>query len=348
VILAGGRGTRFWPKSRRDNPKQLLHFTGTGSLLEETASRVGSLVEPGNIWVVTSEKLRKEVLRQLPHVPRPQVIAEPVQRNTAPAIGLAAELILGRDPEAVMGVFPSDHVVTRAQKFRTAASMAFRSAARGDIVVLGIEPRWAETGYGYIEFPERPGGKARQIPVRRFTEKPDRARAQRFVRSGRYFWNSGMFFWKAQVVSDALGTHLPGTAGVLRSIAAGSTRGLASRIRKRFGDCENISIDYAVLEHVSNVVGIPCDIGWNDVGSWRAAYDLLKGPGSNVLRSETLLIDSGGLYVDAGGKLVAAVGVEDLVIVDTPDALLIVPRDRAQDVSSVVAALEKMKRDDLL
>jgi mannose-1-phosphate guanylyltransferase len=351
VILAGGRGTRFWPRSRRDFPKQLLGFTGKESLLQATVTRLGPLVDAGNFWVLTSENLRREVLRQLPGIPRSQVIAEPVQRNTAPAIGLAAELIFGRDQSAVMGVFPSDHVVARENRFRTVASMAFEAAARDRMVVLGVRPRWAETGYGYIEFPEAPSGRTRAIPIRRFTEKPAAKDARRFVRAGRYFWNSGMFFWKAAVYREALGKHLPATADVLAAIAAIARQGkrrLPAALRASYGDCENISVDYAILERASNVVGIPCDIGWNDIGSWRAAYDLLRGTDANVLRSEALLIDSDGLYVDAPGKLVAVVGVRDLVIVDTPDALLIVPRDRAQEVSKIVAALESERRDELL
>jgi mannose-1-phosphate guanylyltransferase len=356
VILAGGRGTRFWPRSRRRNPKQLMSLLGGNSLLQETVQRLTPLIPPDKVWVFTNEYLASAVTRQLPEVPRSQIIAEPVQRNTAPCIGLAAELIHARDPEAILGVFPSDHAVVKPKAFLNIVKLASEQARSGAIVVLGIQPRWPETGYGYMEF-ERPPALSppRAFPVKQFREKPNLATAQRYVKAKKFFWNSGMFFWKATVIQDALREFLPRTAEELNSIAGELANGSATPRRakqvlaRRYPNCENISIDYAVLEKANNVVGIPCEIGWNDLGSWRAVYDLLpRDATDSVLRSNALLQDSTGMYIDVPGKLVAGIGLKDLVIVETPDALLIVPRERAQEISGIVSSLEKSSREDLL
>lgn len=352
VILAGGRGTRFWPRSRRRLPKQLMNLWGRNSLLQQTVARLRPLIPPRRIWVFTNEYLVGQVIRQLPEVPRSQIIAEPVQRNTAPCIGLAAEMILRKDPDAVLGVFPSDHTIGNPDALLKVARLAARHASQGKIVVLGIAPRWPETGYGYMEFSARPAHRnAKAVPIKQFREKPTLAVAQRYLRSRRFFWNGGMFFWKAATVRDALRRHLPGTAAVLRTIAerGAGTRSLRQVLRKLYPSCENISVDYAVLEKASGVLGIPCEFGWSDVGSWNALYDLLpKDSQQNVLRTQSLLIDSKRLLIDAPGRLVAAVGLEDLVVVETEDALLIARRERAQDVSQLVKKLEQLRREDLL
>jgi mannose-1-phosphate guanylyltransferase len=357
VILAGGRGTRFWPSSRRRYPKQLMKLWGQASLLQQTVERLSPLIPPQRVWVFTNGILSREVVSQLPAVPRSQIIAEPVQRNTAPCAGLAAELISARDPEAVLGVFPSDQAVLNPALFRKVAALAFQHARRGEIVVLGIRPRWPETGYGYMEFAQAPSISPLQaLPVKRFREKPDVSAARRYLRAQRFFWNSGMFFWKASVIREALRRYLPQTAETLATIAHRLERqekpggnALRRLLKELYPSCQNISVDYAVLEKAPGVVGIPCEIGWNDVGSWRAVYDLLPhDEAGNVLRSEGLLLDSSGLYVDVPGKFVGVVGLKDLVVVETGDALLIATRDRAQEVSRLVSELEKSGRDDLL
>jgi mannose-1-phosphate guanylyltransferase len=357
VILAGGRGTRFWPRSRRRHPKQLMDFGEGKSLLRQTFERLIPLIPPPNVWVFTNKILAGSVARELPEVPRSQIIAEPVQRNTAPCAGLAAELILARDPEAVLGVFPSDHAISKPVAFRRIVKLAARHAGQGEIVVLGIRPRWPETGYGYMEFSHPPViHPPKAISVRRFREKPSLAIAKRYLHARKFYWNSGMFFWKASVFRDALRRFLPETAEVLSSIGKRvskekiNTPGRLGRVIAAFyPSCQNISVDYAVLEKALNVVGIPCEIGWNDLGSWQAVYDLLpQDRNQNVVVSEGLLLDTSGLYVDVPGKLVAAVGLRDLVVVETEDALLIVPRHRAQDVSWLVAQIEKSGRNDLL
>ncbi|HLG96974.1 MAG TPA: mannose-1-phosphate guanylyltransferase [Bryobacteraceae bacterium] len=351
LILAGGRGTRFWPRSRRAHAKQVLRFLGERSLIQQTMDRLRPVIPPERLWILTSPALRPEIVRQLPEVPREQILAEPAQRNTAPAIGLAAHILQSIDPDAVMGVFPSDHIISKPARYLSFVRPAFKAAAQGKIVVLGIQPRWPETGYGYIEFPEGvAAGSIESVAVRKFKEKPDFETATQYLKAGNFYWNAGMFFWKASVLLDALREFQPKTAALLASLPAFQHRSFRARMNAAFPRCEDISIDYAVLEKAGNVVGLPTgDFGWNDVGSWNAVYELLpRDASANIFRGRALVHDSSGNYVDAEGKLVALVGVKDLVVVDTPDALLIAHRPRAQEVGDIVKKLERMNRHDLL
>ncbi|MGD0360458.1 MAG: sugar phosphate nucleotidyltransferase [Bryobacteraceae bacterium] len=350
LILAGGRGTRFWPRSRRRSAKQVLNVVGSRSLIQNTVARLRPVIPPERLWVLTNDYLRDEIVRQLPEVPARQILAEPAQRNTAPAIGLAAHILQSIDPEAVMGVFPADHIIAKEGRYRQLVRGALRSAGRGQIVVLGILPRWAETGYGYIEFPRgtEPGPQA--IAIRRFQEKPDARTARRYVASGRFFWNAGMFFGRAGVLLDELRKHLPRTASILAALPAFDDAAFLAKLQEAFPLCENVSVDYAVMEKARGVVGVACpEIGWNDVGSWNAVYELLPhDKDGNTLLQDAICQAAAGNYVDAGGKLVALVGVSNLIVVDTPDALLIASREAAQQVGDIVKMLEKRKRDDLL
>ncbi len=351
VIMAGGRGTRFWPRSRRRHAKQVLRVFGERSLIQQTLDRLQPLIPPERVWVITSRELRREITRQLPEVPAGQILAEPCQRNTAPCIGLAAHIVKSIDPDAVMGVFPADHVIANPKAFQRLMPAAYRAADQGRLVVLGIRPRWPETGYGYIEFPAGLKPDAlKPTPVVRFREKPDLKLARRFVAAGRFYWNSGMFFWRAEVFLEELRRHLARTASLLASLPPFGDRRFAAQLRKVHPLCENISVDYAVLEKSRNVVGFPSDaIQWNDVGSWNAVYELLPHDADgNAVRGQALFRSSSGNYVDAEGKLVALLGVRDLVVVDTPDALLVADRHSAQRVSEIVRLLEEQKRDDLL
>ena len=352
VILAGGRGTRFWPRSRRETPKQLLPVVGETSLLQQTVARLEPLIPAERIWIFTSDLLREKIIEQLPAVPPEQVVAEPVQRNTAPCIAMAARLLAERDPDAVMGVFPSDHLI----EDETAYLEILRSAAEAarsnkELVVLGIEPRWAETGYGYIEYPAGtvPGSYS-PSPVVQFREKPDRQTAQQYVDAGNFCWNSGMFVWKASTLLAAVAQYMPQTASALCKLPPFGAPNFASSLAEHYAACDNLSIDYGVLEKASNIVGFSCaDFGWNDVGSWEAVYTLADKDGvSNAPHTPIEAIDASGNYVDAPGKLVALVGVDNLVVVDTLDALLICPREKAQQVSAVVKALAASGREDLL
>src|SRR5579883_382960 len=349
LILAGGRGTRFWPRSRRSRAKQVLPFFGERTLIQQTVDRLRPLLSPDRLWILTNDHLRDEILRQLPEIPKRQILAEPAQRNTAPAIGLAAHILQSIDSQAVMGVFPSDHVIGRPRDYVCLLKSAFKMAEAGKIAVLGIQPRWAETGYGYIEFPKniQPNAAAE---VSRFREKPDAATAEQFLAAGNFYWNAGMFFWKTSVLLDALRRFLAKTAALLSGLPAFRSRAFPAKLKEIFPRCENISIDYAVLERASDVAGIAAgDIGWNDVGSWNAVYELHKrDPQGNAARADTLIEASSGNYVDAGKKLVALLGVKDLIVVDTPDALLIADRSRAQQVGDLVKRLEKSGREDLL
>jgi mannose-1-phosphate guanylyltransferase len=352
LILAGGRGTRFWPRSRKRHAKQVLNVGGgDATLIQATVDRLVPLIPPERIWVLTNEFVRDEIVRQLPQVPAHQIIAEPAQRNTAPAIGLAAHILESIDPGAVFGVFPSDHIIGNQKRYLSLVRAAFRAAEQDKIAVLGIAPRWPETGYGYIEFPRGTGeGKLEAVPVKRFREKPELKEAKKFVRAGHFYWNAGMFFWKAATVLDGLRLHLPKTATLLSSLPAFSRKDFAARVAEVFPLCENISIDYAVLQKADNVVGVACDdIGWNDVGSWGAVYELLARDGqSNASLSEIFARKSAGNYVDCGKKFVALLGVNDLIIVDTPDALLVADRRRAQQVGEIVKMLEERGREHLL
>jgi mannose-1-phosphate guanylyltransferase len=352
LILAGGRGTRFWPRSRKRSAKQVLNVLGDRSLIQQTVDRLTPLIPPERLWVLTNDYLRDTIVRQLPAVPRRQILSEPAPRNTAPAIGLAAHILHSIDPQAVMGVFPSDHVVAMPAPFRATIKMAIQGAKAGNFMVVGIKPRWPETGYGYIEFPDgtKPSAAAGAVRVLRFHEKPPLETAKRYLTAENYYWNSGMFFWGTGALLEQLRQHLPKTATVLASLPKWGSREFSRKLERAFPLCESISIDYAVLEKAGNVSGIAApDFGWNDVGSWNAVYDLLpKDDNGNVVVHDSVAIDAHNNFVDARGKLVALLGIKDLIVIDTPDALLVAGRARAQSVGEIVKALEKRKRHDLL
>ena len=350
LIMAGGRGTRFWPRSRKRSAKQVLRFFGERSLIQQAVDRLEGVVPPENIWVLTNDYLQAEIRKQLPAVPKAQIIAEPSQQNTAPCIALAAQILSGLDPKAVMGVFPADHLITKEPRFRKFVKAAYQAAEKQDVVVLGIQPRWAETGYGYIEFPsDAQPGSTDAVPVESFREKPDTKMAERFVKAGNFFWNAGMFFWSTAKVLELMRQHQPKTATLLASLPAFASKQFTKRLGEVYSQCENISIDYAVIEKAKNVSGIALDdIGWNDVGSWEAVYDLTpKDASGNASQGEIIVEGSRGNYVSAG-KPVALVGVENLIVVDTHDALLVGHRSKAQDVSKIVKTLDAQKREELL
>jgi len=365
VILAGGRGTRFWPLSRKRRAKQLLALDGKQTMIQQTVARLAPMAAPSRFWIITNDDLRSAILRQLPKLPAKQIIAEPAGRNTAPAIGLAAFLLLRHDPEAVLGLFPSDHVIAYPAQYRATLARGIEIAAAGEnIVVLGIRPTRPETGYGYIEAgaPDDPtSGNPGSLRVRRFTEKPDLDKARQFVAAGNYFWNSGMFLWRADTVANALREHLPNTAAILEKIAAAhGTRKFADTFRKLYPKCDNISVDYALLEPrsakgeaQSRIFCLPSDFGWNDLGSWTALHEhhMAKaetGARISVSGSESFALNAKNNYVHAPGKFVALVGVSNLVIVETEDALLVTTLDQSQDVGKVVKHLDEKKLKKLV
>jgi mannose-1-phosphate guanylyltransferase len=360
VVLAGGRGTRFWPLSRRKRAKQLLALDGKRTMIQQTVARLLPLASAKQFWIITNNDLRPAILKQLPKLPKTQVLAEPAGRNTAPAIGLAAFLLLRESPDAVIGMFPSDHVISDEKRYRDTLQQGIDIAAAGEnIVVLGIRPTRPETGYGYIEAGSAFGGQA--LRVRRFTEKPDSVNAAEFLAAGNYFWNSGMFLWSARTLANALREHLPKTAPLLEQIAATfGTHKFARTFVKLYPRCENISVDYAVLEprsakgeQAGNIFCLPADFGWNDLGSWTALHEhhtaKSKPPEGNLIfGAGVCVMNAKGNYIHAPGKFVAVVGVNDLVVVETEDALLITTRQQAQDVGKVVKYLDEKKLHKLV
>ena len=358
VILAGGLGTRFWPLSNRRRPKQLLPIVSKRTMIQETAERLAPLIPPSRIWVVTGADQADEVARQLPALDRSQLLIEPVGRNTAPAIGLAAMQVAASDPQAVMAVLPADHAIGDPTAFRTALAAAAEAAAAEPVLVtLGIAPTRAETGYGYIESGQVAGTFAGRKfhRVAAFHEKPDRSTAERYIESGRYAWNAGIFVWRASVILDQIGAHLPDLARILATLdpagdkkAEGMTAA-GPALAAAYARITPISIDYGVLERSSHVWVLAVDCGWNDIGSWAALYDV-RAPDSagNVLTGDVVAVGSERALVHTEGPLVALVGVEDVVVIATSGAVLVCAREHAQEVRKVVEELERRGRTDLL
>ncbi len=359
MILAGGRGTRFWPRSRTRTPKQLLNIVGRETMLRQTVERLRPLFPPSRIWVVTHREQAAAVRRQLPFLPREHILSEPVGRNTAAAIGLAAIHIRRHAPHALLAVLPADHFIAQTARYRRIVQAALEVARRGShLVVLGIPPTRPETGYGYIERGQR-FGEVAGVPVftvRRFTEKPARAQARRYLATGRYLWNAGMFFWSVETFLDSLRQLLPKTHRALEQLARRiGRRDYARWLARIYPRLENISVDYAILEPAAGrrsafrVLVLPARVGWSDIGSWAAVYELqARTAGDNVAAGPTVLLDAGGNLLWSPNKIVAVVGVDNLVVVDTPDALLICARHRTQDIGRVVQELEKRRRHELL
>jgi mannose-1-phosphate guanylyltransferase len=371
VLLAGGRGTRFWPRSRMRRPKQLLNIAGNKTMLGETVARLEPIVPLRDFWVVTNAEQSAGVRRELRGVPSSQILAEPVGRNTAAAIGLAAIHLAHKHGDALMAVLPADSYVADAPRYRKLVRAALELARTpGNLVVLGVPPTRPETGYGYIErdgILARPRGVA-AYAVRGFTEKPALPLAGKYVSSGKYLWNAGMFFWRAWTFLENLQRFLPATHAALMEIGKTiGTRRYASVLRRMYPRLESISVDYAVMEpatrlhsdavrqrkgtpsSAARVSVIPARVGWSDIGSWDAVYELLAPKsGANVSAGPVVSIDSSGNYFWSPKKFVAAVGVRDLALVETKDAILLCPRERSQDVGRIVKLLEERRLKRLL
>lgn len=352
LIMAGGAGSRLWPRSRRALPKQFLPLLGERTMLQETAERVAPLIPAERLLVATGREYVGHARAQLPDVPSRNIIGEPSGKGTAPCIGLGAMEILRQDPDAVMAVLSADHMIRDAEQFRQALVAAEELAREGYLVTLGITPDAPHTGYGYIQRGHglgRPNGFD-SFEVARFVEKPGRETAEHYLREGGYSWNAGIFIWRVDTIMAALQAHLPRLRAQLDAIASAGGPGIPEAFGETWGTVDPITIDFGVLERAARVAVIPVDLGWSDVGDWNTLAGLAgASDGRNIAQAEHLAIDTTDTLVHSdNGRLIATVGLDNFVVVDTGDAVLIAPRDRAQDVKQIVDALRARGRDDLL
>ncbi|MCA9405675.1 MAG: mannose-1-phosphate guanylyltransferase [Candidatus Omnitrophica bacterium] len=335
VILAGGAGTRFWPLSRKSKPKQFLNITGKGTLLQETVARVKTEIKPDNIIVVTNAEYKKPVADQLRRfgVPVKNILLEPSGKNTAPAICWAASLIYKRNPEAVMAVLPSDHLILNKTKFLTALRQAVELAQKQSLVTFGIVPTRPETGYGYIKIKK----VKNRWNVQKFTEKPSLAKANKFLKTKQYVWNSGMFIWRADVILEEFKKYLPKIYRLL------SMNPNPSAVRRVWSKLPAISVDYGILEKTKKGAAVRADkIGWSDLGSWESLADVLSADRTgNIIKGNVINLACRDTLVWGDKRVIAAIGLKDIVIVDTDDALLICKKDQSQKVRDVVSKLKK-------
>lgn len=349
LIIAGGVGARFWPRSREHSPKQLLEIIGSGTMIQNTVYRLDPIVPRENIMVVTGAQQADEIRRQLPQVPAENILVEPVGRNTAPAIGLGAQVLHKRVGEAMMVVLPADHLVHDIAAFQEILKRAISVAeqSRG-FVTIGVTPTRPETGYGYIQLDrggtDRPFEADGAFDVVTFAEKPNLETAQRFLDSGDFVWNSGMFIWRVSAILNGIVDHLPELADELHKIEdAIDTPEFPRAIERAYSEMRPISIDYGVMERATNRLVLPADFGWNDLGSWDEVARLFpKDADDNATDGTVFLRDARNCHIaSSNGRVVAAIGVEDLIIIDTDDAVLICRKGRSQEVKEIVDVLRK-------
>lgn len=345
LILAGGSGTRFWPLSRSRRPKQLLALDDGGSLLRQTVERVLPVVGPEGLWISTTRELVAAVAGELPEVPRDRILAEPASRNTAPAIGWCLATMPEDARDDVVAVLPADHRVADGSRFRAALAAAEAAARAGDrVLTLGVRPTRPETGYGYLELGGILDAGSGVRRVVRFTEKPDQATAERFVASGDYLWNAGIFVFRGARLLADLDRLAPEIGGGLRRMA-----GAPEAAERLYAELPSLSIDHAVMEKLEDLATVPLDCGWSDLGSWDALAAVLPADAAgNATRGDVVAVDSHGCLLWADQGQVAALGLRDLVVVRTGDTVLVAPRERSQDVRRIVDALRAQGRDELL
>jgi mannose-1-phosphate guanylyltransferase len=347
LVMAGGSGTRFWPKSRRNRPKQLLRLYGDATMLQQTVARIAPLVPPERVLIVTGADQAEAVRAQMPDLPARNVVAEPCPRDTAPCVGLAAQIVAKADPDGTMIVMPADHVIRPAEKFQATvrAAVSVIDADPSAFVTFGIRPTHPETGYGYIERGEAlgaPGGVAMHR-VAQFREKPDRATAEQFLASGRFAWNSGIFLWRARAILDALAKHRPALAAALDRVGdALGTPAEAEAIAREYPEMERVPIDKAVMEKATNVRVLEVIYDWSDVGDWRALTSLIPPDAhGNTTQGPVLARDtSGTIVVSDDGGLIATLGVHDLVIVQSGGATLVARKDQLDKLKALVEGLD--------
>jgi mannose-1-phosphate guanylyltransferase len=351
LIMAGGSGTRFWPLSTESMPKQFLAIGGKKPLLRVTAERILPMCGWEGLLIGASKKHVPAIRRILPELPKNNIILEPRPRNTAPAIALAAEEVAHRDKDGIMIVLPSDHIIRPAGAFRKVMRAACKQAKTGALVTLGIVPTHPETGFGYIRAGRRLGllGGSEVFEVECFTEKPNLNIAKSYLKSGEYYWNSGMFIFQAQAILEECALHMPALARGLKNIRATKKQDRAKKLKGLFDRIDGISIDYGVMEKSDRINVIPCDVFWSDVGSWAALPEVSPvDRAGNFTRGDVLAINSRNCVIRSEKRLIACVGVEDLVIVETPDAVMVCPKDSTQKVKKIVEELRYRKRNDVL
>lgn len=382
VIMAGGIGSRFWPRSRQAHPKQFLNVFGDHTLIQNTVSRLQGIVPPERCYVVTHERYVDETHDQLPTIPKENILGEPIARNTAPCIEYAALKLAAKDPEATMIVLPADHVIKNVRRFHEVLRAAIEKAAEpGTLVTIGINPTHPETGYGYVQFEnasleggdldDRGGGgdgansgdrantngtagteSAPDVPqafrVKTFAEKPDIATAERFVDSGDFLWNSGMFVWRADTILSQIEKHVPEAHEAFRSVRElVDTREERAAVEEAYAKSPRISIDYGVMERAEQVYVVPGSFGWSDVGDWRAVYEHSeKDEHGNALQGNVIVHDSSRCLVQADSRLIVLVGIHDVVVVDAKDAVLVCNRESAQQVKNVVDYLHAHRLEE--
>lgn len=350
VIMAGGQGTRFWPLSREERPKQFLKISGPGTMLQETVRRLSPLIPVEDVYVVCSAVYAGLVRDQLPGLAPDQLVLEPMPRNTAPCIGLAALHLRRKFGNEVMAVLPSDHCIRDVKEFQAALRAAEQMARSGWLVTFGIEPQYPATGYGYLQRGEEIGGASGKSAFRvaRFAEKPPEEEARRFVERGDYYWNSGMFVWSTDRILAEIETHMPDLGGILSAIESRWTN--QEDVRSLFGGAPKTSIDYGVMERAEKVAVLPCRLGWSDVGNWKALRDIwCSDPSGNYSNAAYVAhdVDDCILYSSAD-HLICAVGVRGLVVVQTPDVTLVCPQERVEDVKKLVEELRAREMKEYL
>ena len=345
VIMAGGIGSRFWPKSRKAHPKQFMRIFDDDTLIQNTVARLQGLIPPERCLIVTHERYVQQTQNQLPALPAENILAEPISRNTAPCITYAAAELQHRDPEATMIVLPADHVIRNVKRFHATLRTAIDKAQDpGALVTIGIKPTHPATGYGYIQFdgPDEatdPEATPEAYPVRTFAEKPDLSTAERFLDSGDFLWNSGMFIWRADTILGQVEQHLPKTYEAFQPVLTEASPAVAT-LTTAFQDSPRISIDYGVMEQADQVFVVPGTFEWSDVGDWRAVYDLSeKDEHGNAIQGNVLMHDASRCLVQGEDRLVALVGIHDAIVVDTGDAVLVCNRKNTQQVKNVVEYL---------
>ncbi len=351
VIMAGGVGKRFWPRSRRATPKQLLSIAGDESMLRMTVDRLKNFTPTDQILIITNSEQEQAIRDECPELPENNILIEPEGKNTAPAIGLAAIIIQHRDPDAVMGVFPADHFIKDVDSFSDYIHQGIEVAGQmKGLVTFGVVPTRPATGYGYIQFHERTNPDEPIFAVKAFAEKPDLHTAELFLKSGDFLWNSGMFVWEVERILQSFRDFLPEIWDSLENIKGAIGKPVWDAVLTvEWATLRSISIDYGIMEKARNVYVVRVDFSWSDVGSWDAVHDMQeKDKDGNVSRGEVIFQEAENNLIFAEGKTVAILGVDDLVVIDTDDALLIIPRGQTERVKELVDGFEKEKRDSLL